>query len=134
MGTFGSSETKTVELLRGYVDENGVAHRFVTLRAPGVEAEVRADGEMGRLAASSSEVDRMVSVSDTLRSLAMVRECIVQWEGITIVTLDHLRSLSRSDAARLVSAFYELEDADAKAAQEILAGKPEVDTEPSSEP
>ena len=112
--------TKVVELTRGYVDEKGTAHRLVTLRVPMIEDEIRADAAIAKLRVSASEAERAVAESGALHTLAMVRECIMAWEGITVIQLDHLRQLSRADAAKLIAAFYELEAEDAQAAKQLV--------------
>lgn len=116
----GEQKTKTVELGRGYVDPDGKAHRFVTLRVPMIEDEIRADATVAQMRSSGSEAERRVAESGALHTLAMVKECIVGWDGIALIDLAHLRTLSRKDAARLIAGFYELEAADAVEAKELL--------------
>ena len=116
---FEQTRTKVVELRRGYVAD-GKAHRRIVLRVPMIEDEIRRDAALNEMRYSSSEIEQRAAESDALSMLALVKECIVSWEGIAEVKMIHLRSLTRSDASKLIAAFNALEHEDAAEADKLL--------------
>ncbi len=129
MSLFGQPTTKTVELTRGYVDPDGNAHREVTLRAPMIEDEICRDAAIADMRRSGSESERGKADSDALQMLALVKECVMSWDGIADVQLSHLRQLTRRDASILILALDALEAEDAQLAKKTLKEGPEGNDE-----
>lgn len=99
------TQTATVHLTRGYVDEQNVAHRKVTLRVPTMRDEVKRDQYIAERGLPG----------DAAQFLALVLQVIVEWEGIPLPAFSHLEALTRGDFRRLVNALGDLESDDAEA-------------------
>ncbi|MFG0245743.1 MAG: hypothetical protein ACF8MF_06815 [Phycisphaerales bacterium JB052] len=108
--------TKEVMLDRGFVDKEGKAHRRVVLRPPTVDDEVTRDAELASIRHSNDGPDsrRFEGFSDTLSTMALIKQCIVTWDHLPKPELYHLRSLSRADGRKIVKAFYDVEEEDEK--------------------
>lgn len=91
----------TIELDRGYIDNDGDHHRVVTVRAPTLQDEIESEKKCKELGWDPD---------GTGGHTTMLARCIVHWEGIPQPQLKHLTALSRVEATRLVSEMITLEN------------------------
>lgn len=95
--------TETVTLKKGYVDQEGEAHRKVTLRCPTMGDEIAAE----RAAREAGH-----GVDTAYFQIAFIRECITHWDGIPEPEITHMTALHRHDVGLLQQAIRRLEASD----------------------
>lgn len=95
------SVDRTVELPRGYVDQEGNHHREVTLRIPNVGDEIKAERAL-REKGYNPDVE-------SAQKMALVCRCIESWGDIQDVRLHHVFSLRRPEAVMLIERLQQLE-------------------------
>ncbi|MDZ7703364.1 MAG: hypothetical protein U5L04_02640 [Trueperaceae bacterium] len=97
--------TDTLTLDKGYIDENGDAHREVTLRAPGIMDEVEAEQQ---------RAESRYPQSQTYEQLLLLERCIISWEQIAAPSIDHLQALNQNDVLDLMRAVNDLREKDSQ--------------------
>lgn len=110
----------TVELPRGYVDQEGNHHREVTLAVPSVGDEIKAEREL-RENGYNPDVE-------AAQQMALVKRCITDWGDIQDVRLHHVFSLRRPEAVMLIERLQQLED---QAFSDDASGNDNRDAAPS---
>jgi hypothetical protein len=95
----------TFELARGYIDpQTGKAHRKVTIRAPLIDDEIKADAAVALAGAAGVVNVSAESASRALWELHFAAQCIISLGEIREVSVaKHLRSLPRKDAKTIVA-------------------------------
>jgi hypothetical protein len=105
--------TKEVELARGFIDKDGNAHKTIVLRPPTIDDEVTRDAEMASIK-FGDELTQYEGFSETLKAMALIKQCTLSWDGIPKPELHHFRALSRKDGRLLIEKFNDLEEEDEK--------------------
>lgn len=120
--TVGGEQTVLVDLVTGYVrtDEKGNDEHFdqVRLRQPRIVDEWRRDALATEINGGTEPARGSV-----LFDLCLVAQCVVDWPGVPQPTVrEHLATLNRYDAGRLITSLYALED---HCERQAIAGKSE---------
>lgn len=102
-------ESITFELNRGYIDQQGKAHKQIVLRAPTLNDEIVADRMVALKTTAATPEQRAESRSSSLWQLELLASCIQRMGEIHPVTSDHLRKLTRAEGQLLNRKLDELE-------------------------
>lgn len=99
----------TFSLKRGFIDENGIAHKDVVLRAPSVDDQIKADRQAAQRRESMTPELAAEGLSDTMWEVFLLAEAMVSLGSIMQVTELHLRKLCRLDFRLLRAKLEQLE-------------------------
>lgn len=97
------------QLKRGFIDEDGNAHKSVVLRAPSVDDQIKADRDVAQRRESMTPELAAEGLSDTMWEVFLISRCIVSLGSITQVGELHLRKLCRLDFQILRAKLEQLE-------------------------
>jgi phage FluMu protein gp41 len=100
--------THTFDLRHGYIDAEGNAHKTVVMAPATADDAIKAEAYLAAMAQSKNE-QRHEANSDTMYMIALLAQCVRSLGGIPRVTVDHLRSLRRTDFTRMMNEFNALE-------------------------
>lgn len=109
-----TAPSRTVDLPRGYVDDEGTHHRQATLRIPTLADEIGAEEEVRE--------EGYTRENTAAFHAAFVARCLVSLGEIPEVTMTHLMRLRRGEVAALRTRLNELESYDLDQAQQEAGG------------
>ena len=126
-------DTITFELSRGYVDDDGKAHKKVTLRPGRIDDEIKADRRCALKTTAKKDEVRAESQSTVLWEMEVASCCIVRLGDIIEVTSDHLRAMSRADGRLILKKLRDLDVAleEVERDPNSRTGEPEPSNSPS---
>ena len=93
--------TRKLELLDGFVDDSGVAHKNVVLRSPQMSDEFERDRKLTLMRAKG----QIIPKDGNFELFALILECIESWDGLVHWNMQTLASLSRRDGRLIVQTF-----------------------------